>query len=113
MRVERIAARFGVDVHRAEVGEANVVARARELRRDGYLVRFLGEGSNGGNITHPAAVRDPIQTILAVLKLLYGPDGPHAEGPARLWLSLAGRPVNTAGTRENAGPLPVLEEILS
>jgi len=52
MRIERIAGLLGTEVHRAEVGEANVVGRARELRDDGYVVRFLGEGSNGGNITH-------------------------------------------------------------
>jgi phosphoglucomutase len=33
-------------------------------------VRILGEGSNGGNITHPAAVRDPLNTMTALLKLL-------------------------------------------
>jgi len=89
MRIERIAALLGAEVHRAEVGEANVVGRARELRRDGYLVRFLGEGSNGGNITHPSAVRDPIQTVFAVLKLLYAPDRDETPGPARFWLQRA------------------------
>jgi len=33
-------------------------------------VRILGEGSAGGNITHPSAVRDPIDTVFALLKLL-------------------------------------------
>ncbi len=86
MRIDRIAELFGVEVHRAEVGEANVVGRARMLREAGYLVRFLGEGSNGGNITHPSAVRDPIQTIFAVLKLLYSPDRGNTPGPGRFWL---------------------------
>jgi len=70
MRVDKIAEAFGVRVFRAEVGEANVVTLARNLREEGYLVRILGEGSAGGNITHPSAVRDPINTVLAIAKLL-------------------------------------------
>ena len=68
LRIERIAQRFGVVVHRAEVGEANVVNLAAKLRKQGYTVRFLGEGSNGGNITHPATVRDPLNTIISIIK---------------------------------------------
>ena len=52
------------------MGEANVVNLARNLREQGYQVRILGEGSNGGTITNPAAVRDPLNTIFALLKLL-------------------------------------------
>jgi len=52
------------------VGEANVVKLARQLRSKGYTVRILGEGSNGGNITHPSSVRDPLATIFALVKLL-------------------------------------------
>jgi phosphoglucomutase len=52
------------------VGEANVVNLARRLRDEGYLVRILGEGSNGGNITSPSAVRDPLATIFALVKLM-------------------------------------------
>jgi phosphomannomutase len=48
-------------------------------------VRILGEGSNGGNITHPAAVRDPLNTILAVLKLLYAPEVDGRPAPLRYW----------------------------
>ena len=70
LRIEEAAACFGADVFRAEVGEANVVNLAAELREKNYDVRILGEGSNGGNITHPAKVRDPINTIFAILKLL-------------------------------------------
>ena len=70
IRIERIARAFGVEVFRAEVGEANVVGLARRLREQGYLVRILGEGSNGGTIIHPSAVRDPINTVGAILKLL-------------------------------------------
>ena len=68
LRIERIAQRFGVTVFRAEVGEANVVNLAAKLRKEGYTVRFLGEGSNGGNITHPATVRDPLNTIISIIK---------------------------------------------
>ncbi|MBI9100713.1 MAG: hypothetical protein JEY91_19735, partial [Spirochaetaceae bacterium] len=70
MRIETIAQEFGAEVFRAEVGEANVVNLAQELREKGYTVRILGEGSNGGNITYPASVRDPLNTAGAILKLL-------------------------------------------
>lgn len=70
MRVERIARAFGAEVHRSEVGEANVVNLAEDLRSRGYQVRILGEGSNGGNITHPSTVRDPLDTIFSISKLL-------------------------------------------
>lgn len=73
-RIEAIASVFGAKVFRAEVGEANVVNLARRLRQDGYLVRILGEGSNGGNITDPATVRDPLNTIGSLLKLLTRPE---------------------------------------
>ncbi|MBO7094292.1 MAG: hypothetical protein J6W33_05255, partial [Spirochaetia bacterium] len=68
LRIEKIARQFGVEVVRAEVGEANVVNLAAKLRKQGYTVRFLGEGSNGGNITHPATVRDPLNTIISIIK---------------------------------------------
>ena len=70
MRIDCIAQAFGAEVFRAEVGEANVVNLARKLRNKGYLVRILGEGSNGGNITHPSSVRDPLATVFALVKLL-------------------------------------------
>ena len=70
MRIEEIATTLGAKVFRGEVGEANIVNLAREKRAEGYNVRILGEGSNGGTITYPAAVRDPINTIFAILKLL-------------------------------------------
>lgn len=70
MRIEEIARVFSAKVFRAEVGEANVVNLARQLRSQGYQVRILGEGSNGGTITYPACVRDPINTVFALLKLL-------------------------------------------
>jgi len=70
LRIERIAASFGAKVFRAETGEANVVSLARGLRAEGWTVRILGEGSNGGNITWPSEVRDPLSTVFALIKLL-------------------------------------------
>lgn len=70
MRIDEIASHFNAKVFRAEVGEANVVNTARLARNEGYTVRILGEGSNGGTITYPSSVRDPINTIFAFVKLL-------------------------------------------
>ena len=96
MRIEEIAAAFGAKVGRAEVGEANVVNKARELRSEGYEVRILGEGSNGGNITHPAAVRDPLNSIFALIKLLVlrdsvTPDGTTKKGLFHEWCARSGQ----------------------
>jgi phosphoglucomutase len=88
MRVDRIAGAFGAKVFRAEVGEANVVGLARKLREQGYTVRVLGEGSAGGNITHPSAVRDPLDTLFSLLKLLAVREGP---GFFPIWLERRGR----------------------
>ena len=87
IRIERIARAFGVDVFRAEVGEANVVGLARRLREQDYLVRILGEGSSGGTIIHPSAVRDPINTAGAILKLLAirGGKGTEGRGLFKIW----------------------------
>jgi phosphoglucomutase len=89
-RIDRIAGAFGASVFRAETGEANVVALARKLRKEGYMVRILGEGSNGGNITHPSAVRDPINTVLALAKLLLVKSEGGRPGLFELWCSLTG-----------------------
>ncbi len=70
MRIEELVHTLGAEVFRAEVGEANVVNLAREKREEGYTVRILGEGSNGGTITYPSSVRDPLNTIFAIIKLL-------------------------------------------
>lgn len=70
MRIDEIVQNLGAQVFRAEVGEANVVNLAREKRNEGYTVRILGEGSNGGTITYPSSVRDPLNTIFAIIKLL-------------------------------------------
>lgn len=91
MRIDHIAKAFGAQVFRAETGEANVVGLARLLREQGYTVRILGEGSNGGVITHPAGVRDPLNTVTAILKLLYLRDQGPVPGPFRLWLQKTGR----------------------
>lgn len=91
LRMESIARTFGVTVARAEVGEANVVNLARTLREQGILVRFLGEGSNGGNITHPAAVRDPLNTVFALIKLLTIGDTGEKKGLFHLWCTLSGQ----------------------
>jgi phosphoglucomutase len=70
MRVDEICDAFKASVYRAEVGEANVVGLAESLRRQGHIVRILGEGSNGGNISHPSKVRDPLNTLGALVKML-------------------------------------------
>ncbi|MDR3123344.1 MAG: phosphatidylglycerol lysyltransferase [Treponema sp.] len=89
LRIDRIAGAFDVPVFRAEVGEANVVGLARKLREEGYTVRILGEGSAGGNITHPSAVRDPINTMLSLIKLLTIRG--KGEGFFALWLRRSGQ----------------------
>ncbi len=91
MRIEKLADAFGARVFRAEVGEANVVNLARAKREEGFLVPILGEGSNGGNITHPAAVRDPLNTLFALLKLLSLRGTKDEPGLFKLWLSLSGQ----------------------
>ncbi len=80
MRIDEICKALGQDIFRAEVGEANVVNLARAKRSEGYQVRILGEGSNGGNITYPSSVRDPIATVGAMIKLLTIKDSTDANG---------------------------------
>ncbi|MDR2185163.1 MAG: phosphatidylglycerol lysyltransferase [Treponema sp.] len=89
MRIDRIAAAFDVSVFRSEVGEANVVGLARKLRDRGYKVRILGEGSAGGTITHPSAVRDPMDTLLAIIKLLTVRSEGDRKGFFELWCDLS------------------------
>jgi phosphoglucomutase len=91
MRIDRIATAFDVPVFRAEVGEANVVGLARKLREKGYLVRILGEGSNGGSIIHPSAVRDPLSTIFSLIKLLSVRSGEGKQGFFEIWCDLSGQ----------------------
>ncbi len=70
LRLDRVVEALGARVFRSEVGEANVVSLAASLRQKGYEVRVMGEGSNGGVIIHPSAVRDPLLTLGALIKLL-------------------------------------------
>ncbi|MDR3343529.1 MAG: phosphatidylglycerol lysyltransferase [Treponema sp.] len=91
LRIDRIAQAFDVSVFRAEVGEANVVGLARKLREQGYTVRILGEGSAGGNITHPSAVRDPIDTVMAIVKLLAIRSTGEKKGFFEHWCDRSGR----------------------
>lgn len=95
MRIDDIAHAFNAEVFRAEVGEANVVNLAREKREDGWTIRILGEGSNGGNITHPSAVRDPLSTVFALIKLLVlkdeNIDGIVRKGLFHLWCEASGQ----------------------
>ena len=91
MRIEEIVHTLGAEVFRAEVGEANVVNLAREKREEGYTVRILGEGSNGGTITYPSAVRDPLNTIFAIIKLLLM----RENGLFQMWCNKAGIKYNS------------------
>jgi len=99
LMVDRIAARLDVAVYRAEVGEANVVTLAQELRTKGYAVRLLGEGSNGGNITHPGKVRDPLNTLVSLVKLLSSPSRfkaiTHSKSSPSIATAIASLPVRT------------------
>ena len=70
LMLDEVAAKLGVTVFRSEVGEANVVSLAAEKRRAGWQVRVAGEGPNGGNIIHPSRVRDPLNTLVTLIKLL-------------------------------------------
>jgi len=84
MRIDRLATMLGARVFRSEVGEARVVELARQKRQEGYIVRILGEGSNGGTITHPAAVRDPLNTVCALVRLMLPPSGGD-QSPLSIW----------------------------
>lgn len=91
MRIDEIAKAFNAKVFRGEVGEANVVNTARLARKEGYTVRILGEGSNGGTITFPSSVRDPINTIFAFIKLLTIKDTSEGIGLFHIWCQLSGQ----------------------
>ncbi|MBN2658180.1 MAG: hypothetical protein JXR86_14060 [Spirochaetales bacterium] len=91
LRIDAIASAFGAEVHRAEVGEANVVNLAVSLRKKGYSVPILGEGSNGGNITYPAAVRDPLNTAGAMIKLLSLKSEKGKPGLFEIWCRRSGQ----------------------
>ncbi len=82
LRIEAIASAFGARTFRAETGEANVLSLAKEKVAGGFSVRILGEGSNGGNITLPGTVRDPLSTIFSLIKFVYLR---HPENKQFLW----------------------------
>ena len=67
--IDEIAAKLGAEVFRSDIGEANVVTLSERLRERGFTCRVCGEGSNGGNITYPARVRDPMNSLLTFSKL--------------------------------------------
>lgn len=91
LRIHDIAKAFNAKVFTAEVGEANVVSLADSLRAKGYTVRILGEGSNGGNITHPSRVRDPLNTIASILKLLmFRETKTNTYAPFKQWCMYSG-----------------------
>ncbi len=69
-RCEIIAKHYNCKVFRVEVGEANLVAKAEQLRSERYIVPIVGEASNGGIIMYPSTVRDPLCTALSCIKLL-------------------------------------------
>ncbi len=77
-RIDDLCAALGAHIFRAEVGEANMVSLADHLRSEGWTIAIMGEGSNGGNITPPSKVRDPMSTLLAMVKL-------HAFSLMRVW----------------------------
>lgn len=91
LRIDRIAEKSGARVFRGEVGEANVVNLAEKLRTEGYAVPILGEGSNGGNITHPARVRDPLNTVSALIALLCLRDSKGKPGLFSIWCKQSGQ----------------------
>ncbi|MGP1520709.1 MAG: phosphoglucomutase [Treponema sp.] len=68
MLLDELSSLLSFKLVRSEVGEANVVALANEMTGEGFVTRVLGEGSNGGCIIPPSLVRDPMNTLFALLK---------------------------------------------
>ncbi len=68
VRIDAIAQQYSVPVFRSEVGEANIVSLALELRKKNFTIPVSGEASNGGIIMHPSFVRDPLHTSFSLLK---------------------------------------------
>ncbi|THB65520.1 MAG: hypothetical protein D6B26_03750, partial [Spirochaetaceae bacterium] len=110
LRIDSICDLFNAEIFRAEVGEANLVQLAQELRSNGYVVRILGEGSNGGTILHPARIRDPINTIVSLCKFIRLPAEENQASPWQIWLNLCGLPLDTPASLEQAlETLPVFQ----
>jgi phosphoglucomutase len=113
-RVDCIAKAFGAKVFRCEVGEANVVNLARKLRKDGYVVRILGEGSNGGNITHPSSVRDPLATVFALVKLFaIRSGGAQGRGFFDCWLDACAATAYNKDSGKKSGDFTLADIIAS
>ncbi|MCI5523396.1 MAG: phosphoglucomutase [Spirochaetia bacterium] len=97
MRIDEICSKLDAQVFRSEVGEANVVNLGKEKRSLNFKVPVLGEGSNGGNITFPSAVRDPVASVFAIIKLLTLRDvltkkGQLKKGLFHIWCEKCGVP---------------------
>ncbi|MBF0197418.1 MAG: hypothetical protein HQL32_06890 [Planctomycetes bacterium] len=105
MRLDTLLKPFDVKVARAEVGEANVLAMAAQLRGEGYIVPISGEGSNGGNIMTPGTVRDPLMTLFALLRFLY------LEIPGQ-GMSGAEYFLKSVGKEERAAQSTILERVI-
>lgn len=90
LRIDRLCSLFGVRVARAEVGEANGTSLASKLKEEGYHVRIMGEGSNGGCIIPPSQVRDPLTALFSLLRLLrsHGLKTPASEYARRAGVTL-------------------------
>ncbi len=67
-RVNQIAQDYSAQTFRSEVGEANVLALTKLLRKKHYHIPLSGEASNGGVILEPSSVRDPLSTAFSFLK---------------------------------------------
>ncbi|MBP7461825.1 MAG: hypothetical protein KBA26_11095 [Candidatus Delongbacteria bacterium] len=70
-RLDEMLSVFPIRIFRVETGEANIINKARMLEHQGWRIRIMGEGSNGGNITRPSNTRDPLSSVISFLKLLY------------------------------------------
>jgi len=96
MLIEDIASSLSFEVFRAEVGEANVVNLAKDVSKKGYITRILGEGSNGGCIVPPSLVRDPLNTLFALLKFFLLNDEKH--NLFKYWLNSRNKNFNNKET---------------
>ncbi len=68
--IDDVAAKFGVEVVRTPVGEANVVQKMRELGREGFDVVVGGEGNGGVIWPGTGLVRDSLAGMGLVLGLM-------------------------------------------
>jgi phosphoglucomutase len=68
-----------------------VVNLGKRLRNEGWQVRILGEGAAGGYITHPAAWRDPLNTLMSLVKFFAIREEAGRPGPFHIWCELTGQ----------------------